>query len=160
MFRPSTFIALAVIVAAAGPAAAGAAPARTTIVQHFYSHQVSLVLTKANGKVVTDHSQAPSAAGDRIEFSELAYPGTHTHHAKRWTMSSHTICVFQAHGAPICDGQGAVGGNQMLFFHTDAAGTRVTGGTGRYANATGTVAMREIGETNDSDVVMTLHLSH
>jgi hypothetical protein len=46
----------------------------------------------------------------------------------------------------------------MLLFHTtDATGTRVTGGTGRYAHATGKVAMSK---KNDSDIVLTLHLSH
>jgi hypothetical protein len=157
--------------AAAGAVAAGAvavdvaqagspAAKRTTIVQRFYSHQVSFVFTKADGKVVAGPPQGPPAAGDRIEFTELAYPGNHKHHAKRWTMTSHTICVFQAHGGPICDGQGAVGGGQMLLFHTDdATGTRVTGGTGRYARATGRVAMREIRKTNASDIVLTLQLS-
>jgi hypothetical protein len=140
--------------------AGNAAGKRTTIVQRFYSHQVSFVFTKADGKIVTGHSQAPPAAGDRIEFTELAYPGNRKHHAKRWTMTSHTICIFQAHGGPVCDGQSAVGGDQMLLFHTDdATGTRVTGGTGRYAHARGKVAMSEIGNTNDSDIVLTLQLT-
>ena len=131
----------------------------TTTVQRFFSHQVSFVFTHADG-TVAEPTEAP-VAGDRIEFTELAYRGNHEHHARRWTLSSHTVCTFQATGGPVCDGQAAVGRSQLILFHTtDATGTLVTGGTGRYAGATGDVAMTQIGESNDSDFVMTLHLRH
>jgi hypothetical protein len=35
----------------------------------------------------------------------------------------------------------------------------VSGGTGRYAGATGTVDMTEIGNTNNADIVVTVHLA-
>jgi hypothetical protein len=149
---------------AAGAVTAGAAPSgqaaakRATVVQSFYSKQTSFVFTRADGKVVMPPPQQ-AAAGDRIEFTELGFRGTHAKHAKRWTISSHTICTFQAKGGPVCDGQAAIGGNQLLLFHTtDATGTRVSGGTGRYAGATGKVAMTEIEGSNDSDFVLTLNL--
>ena len=97
-----------------------------------------------------------AAAGDRIEFTELGFRGTQAKHVKRWTMSSHTICTFQAKGGPICDGQAAVGGNQLLLFRTtDATGTRIVGGTGRYAGATGKA---EFSESNEANVVLTINL--
>ena len=76
-------------------------------------------------------------------------------------MSDHTVCIFGSDGgAPTCDGQAAIGGNQLLLFHTPAGGdTVVSGGTGRYTGATGTVAMTEIAGTNDSDIVLTVHLA-
>jgi hypothetical protein len=147
----------AALVAAAAPAlAAHGGSKHRTVVQHWYGHQVSFVYTRADGTVVMPPPDQPSP-GDRIEFTQLDYRGTHAHHARHWTMSDHTICTFQAAGPPLCDGQAAVK-NSLILFRTDAAGTIVSGGTGRYAGATGNVQMTEIGDTNDSDFVLTLHL--
>jgi len=93
---------------------------------HHGTRESAARLAWLGGRFYQVRLEAPlmPAAGDRIEFTELAFPGNHKQHAKRWTMTSHTICVFQAHGGPVCDGQAAVGGDQMLLFHTGgAAGT-------------------------------------
>jgi hypothetical protein len=104
-------------------------------------------------------SQAP-AAGDQLEITENAYKGSHRSHSKKVIVTSHTICVFKAaKGAPTCDGQSALGGNQLLLFHTPSGGASVvSGGTGRFAAATGTVAATQIGNTNNSDLVIVVHL--
>ena len=36
--------------------------------------------------------------------------------------------------------------------------TSVVGGTGRYAGATGTAEATQVGKTNNSDIVITVHL--
>ena len=47
----------------------------------------------------------------------------------------------------------------MLCFHTPAGGAPVvSGGTGRYAGATGAAAMKTVGNGNNSDVVVVVHL--
>jgi hypothetical protein len=81
-------------------------------------------------------------------------------HAGKWSSTAHTVCIFKtAKGEPACEGHAAVGGNQMLFFRTLPGGAPVvSGGTGAYLNATGSMASTEIGSTNNSDVVITIHL--
>lgn len=154
-------IGLCVMAAATSPALAGGAQrgAGKTITLRFYSVVTSFTYTRADGTVVQRPPQAPSA-GDQMEIVELAYKGTHQNHARKWSITSHTVCVFKsAKGAPTCDGQSAVGGNQMLFFHTPAdSAPIVSGGTGRYAGATGKAAMTEIANTNNSDVTVVVHL--
>ena len=158
-------ISLAALAAAASPALAGASakPAGRqsgkTIVLHYYSVVTSLVYTGPDGTVAPHPPQKPEAGG-RLEIFELAYKGTHQSHSKRFAATSHTICVFKtAKSAPTCDGQTAVGGNQMVLFHTPSDGApTISGGTGRYAGATGGAAMKQVGNENDSDVVVTLHL--
>ena len=105
----------------AGPAAARPAHAQAgkTITLHFYSVVTGLTYTRPDGTVAAHPPQKPEAGG-KLDISELAYKGTHQSHAKKWTLTSHTTCVFSAKGAPTCDGQTAIGGNQMLFFHTPA----------------------------------------
>jgi hypothetical protein len=162
-------LALAALAAAAVPALAGgsAKPAQRhggkTIVLRFYSVTTSFVYTTAAGKVLPQPPAKPSP-GDRLELTDVDYKGNHAHHAKRWSVSDHTLCIFGSDGgAPTCDGQAAMGGNQLLLFHTPGGGaggdTVVSGGTGRFAGATGSVAMSEIAGTNDSDIVLTVHLA-
>lgn len=162
-------LAVAALAAAAVPALAGgsAKPGHRqngkTIVLSFYSVTTSFVYTTAAGKVLAQPPATPSP-GDRLELTDVDYKGTHSKHAKRWTVTDHTLCIFGSDGgAPTCDGQAAIGGNQLLLFHTPGGGaggdTVVSGGTGRYAGATGTVAMTEISGTDNSDIVVTVHLA-
>lgn len=159
-------ISLAALAAAASPALAGASakPAGRqsgkTIVLHYYSVVTSLVYTGPDG-TVAPHPPQKAEVGGQLEIFELAYTGTHLNHSKRFTATSHTLCVFKtANGAPTCDGQTAVGGNQMVLFHTPSDGApTISGGTGRYAGATGSATMKEVGSHNNSDVVVTVHLA-
>jgi hypothetical protein len=130
-----------------------------TITLRYYSVVTNFVYRQADGTVVQTPPQN-AAVGDQMEITELAYKGNHVSHAKKWSASSYTICVFKsAKGAPTCEGVSAVGGNQLLIFHTPSGGDPiVAGGTGRFAGATGGVKMTQIGDTNNSDVVITLHL--
>ena len=158
-------IGLIAVAATTGSAVAGATakPARgaagKTVTLRLYSAVQSFTYTRADGTVVAQPPQTP-AAGDQFEIVELGYKGTFKKHAKKFSASAHTVCVFKtATSPPACTGQAAVSGAQMLLFRTPAGGdTVVVGGTGRYAGATGTVTMTEIPKTNDSDVVITVQL--
>ena len=102
---------------------------------------------------------ANAAAGDQLEITELGYNGTHKSHARKWSVSSYTVCHFtSAKGAPTCEGVVA-NGSQLMIFHT-ASGSdpELIGGTGRFAGATGGVKSTEIPDTNNSDVVITVNL--
>jgi hypothetical protein len=154
-------IGLCAIAATAGPAAAKPAHAQAgkAIALRYYSEVVGFVYRNADGTVAQQPSQNP-AVGDQMEITELGYKGTHKSHAKKWSASSYTICVFKsAKGAPTCDGVSAVGGAQLLLFHTVPDGDpAIVGGTGRYAGATGGVQMTQLGDTNNSDLVITVNL--
>jgi hypothetical protein len=130
-----------------------------TVTLRFYSEVVSFVYRLADGTVAPQPPQNP-AAGDQMEITELGYKGNHAKHAKRWSVSSYTLCSFKsANGAPTCEGASAVGGSQLLLFHTaPGADPVVNGGTGRYAGATGGVKLTAIGDTNNSDVAITVNL--
>jgi hypothetical protein len=158
-------IALGSFAAATSPALAGGSghPAQRgsgkTITLHVYSVQANFVYRKANGTVVQPPPQN-AAVGDQLEVTEVGYKGNHVTHSKKPSTSAWTMCVFKAAKAPpTCDGVAAVGGNQLLIFHTASGSDPViTGGTGRYAGATGGVKMTEVAGTNNSDVVITVHL--
>jgi hypothetical protein len=164
-------LAVAALAAAAVPALArgSAKPSQRhagkTVVFRFYSVTASFTYTTAAGKVLAQPPKTP-AAGDRLDITDLDYKGDHTHHAKRWTVSDHTQCVFGATpgDAPTCYGQAAIGDGELLLFTTPGGPggggkTVVSGGTGRFAGATGTVEMSEIGDTNNADIVVTAHLA-
>jgi hypothetical protein len=161
----SIAIGLCALAAAAAPAAADghARPAHKhageTMTLRLYSEVVSFVYRRADGTVAPQPSQNP-AVGDQMEITELGYKGTHAKHARKWSVSSYTLCIFRsAKGAPSCEGASAVGGGQLLLFHTaSGADPVVNGGTGRYTGATGGVKMTQIGNTDNSDVVITVNL--
>ena len=157
-------IALCASAAAAGPAPAGgtARPqhshAGATVKFRFYSVIATFVYRRADGTVAAQPPRTP-AAGDRLEITENGYNGTHLKHSKKVVSTSHTVCLFKsAKAGPTCDGQGAVGGNQLLLFHSPGGGTKVVGGTGRFQGATGSVKATTVGKTNNSDIVITVHL--
>ena len=159
-------IGVCALVATTGPASAGgtASPAHKqagkTVTMRFYSVIASFVYRNADGTVAPHPPQKPEAGG-QLEIIENAYTGTHKSHSKKIMATTHTVCVFSsAKPEPSCDGQSAVGGNQLLLFRTPAgSGTVVVGGSGRYLGATGKATATQIGTTNNSDVVVTVQLA-
>jgi hypothetical protein len=159
-------IGVCALAATTGPASAGgtASPAHEqagkTLTFRLYSEIASLVYRNADGTVAPHPPQNPEAGG-QLEIIENGYNGTHKSHSKKIVATSHTICVFKsAKGEPTCDGQAAIGGNQLLLFHTPAgSGTAVVGGSGRYLGATGEATAAQIGKTNNSDLVITVQLA-
>jgi hypothetical protein len=155
-------LALGSFAAATTPALAGGSGHSAegkTIVLHVYSVTANFTYHKANGTVVQPPPQN-AAVGDQFEVTEVGYKGNHLTHSKKPSASAWTMCVFKAAKAPpTCDGVAAVGGNQLLIFHTASGDDPIiTGGTGRYAGATGGVKSTEVAGTNNSDVVITIHL--
>lgn len=158
-------IALAMCALAMSPALAGASGHAAkrgqgkTVALHFYSVTQSFTYHKADGTAVQPPPQN-AGVGDQFEITEVGYTGNHAKHSKKPTTSAYTICVFKtAKAAPTCEGVAALGGNQLVTFHTASGGDPVvTGGTGRYAGATGGATLTQIGDTNNSDLVITLKL--
>jgi hypothetical protein len=131
----------------------GQAAGRTQTLRIF-DKTVSVKLTHADGTVVTHPPFGQPQPGDVLDADSLDFVGNHAHHAKRWTMSSHTRCTFAA-GAPepACVSHVANGGSLLVFTDNE-----VTDGTGIYQGATGRVVSMKEGPNDTSDIVARIHL--
>jgi hypothetical protein len=122
---------------------------------HYFSKQTSSTFVNQQGQPVTG---AP-AAGDINDITDIDYVGNHKHHAKTAAASDHLRCTIttftQSAVKAICDGQIAIGGSMLLANHasvtvSDASiAFAITGGTGIYRHAHGTIHTTQVG--NDSD---------
>ena len=156
MVRRCLLVALAAACALVlSPVAAQAAGRTQTL--HVFDKVVSVKITHADGTVVTHPPFADPQPGDVLDANSLDYRGNHKHHDKKWFASSHVRCVFgTAGGPPTCESHIAIGGSLLVF--TGDPGT-LTNGTGIYQGATGRVlSNKTIGDGNDSDVVIRIHL--
>jgi hypothetical protein len=154
---PRCLIALPLAIASASAAlllpSAGQAASHTQTLR-FFETPVSITLTHPDGTVIR-HAPYPEAQpGDTLDVNSLDYSGTHAHHAKRFSGSSHVRCVFGA-GEPTCESHVALGGSMLVF--TGNPGT-VTNGTGIYQGATGRVTSAKELPNDATDVVAKIHL--
>ncbi len=148
------------IAACATIAAVGAsAAAAKTVTVHFFSKQVYSRISDASGKPVPP-SSAP-AVGYRFSFASDDYVGNHKQHAKQATASDHVVCTLTTNSSGLCDGTIAIGG-AMIFgddfvinFNSNAPTTlKITGGTGQYRHARGTVIAKTVGNSNNDDLTI------
>lgn len=147
------------VLTVAAALALGAAPAGASTTLHYFEKQTSFTYTPAGGKPTHDAPQGPVKVGDRIEITGDMYVGDHRHHAKRPAGTDHTICVFDAKVMPHCDAQAAFGGSMLLLSSSGGDGdfdSPITGGTGRFAGAKGSVHTHPIGDNAD----ITIRLKH
>jgi hypothetical protein len=144
--------AIAVVALALSPAAAQAAGKTETL--RFYSKEVAMTFTTADGTVQQGVPQGEPQAGDVLDIYAVDYKGNHRRHAKRWSMSDHTRCSFGTTGEPECVTHLAIGGS--LLIAEGFPGT-IVGGTGRYQGATGRVVGNEEVK-GGSDIVVRVNL--
>ncbi|HEY2604060.1 MAG TPA: hypothetical protein VGI67_21055 [Thermoleophilaceae bacterium] len=166
----TVFIRAAIFAAGAFAALAlFAAPAGAATTYRFFSKQTSQQFLDPSGKPITDPNAQP-VAGDQFISTDLDYVGNHKHHAKHWTVTDHLACTITSTtptGAlALCNGQFAIGGslliaeNENVTFNFASASTTVVpvnAGTGKFRHAKGTVRSTDIGNSNNSDVVIKLH---
>jgi hypothetical protein len=144
----ASILACATIVALGASAAAA-----KTVTLHFFSKGVYSRLSDASGKPLSA-SSAP-AAGDRASFASDDYVGNHNHHARLATASDHEDCTLISATSGLCDGTIAVGGAMIiaddfvLDFTAKVTTAKITGGTGRYRRAHGTVIATDVGNNTD-----------
>ena len=144
--------AVAAVALALSPAAAQAA--RKTETLSFFSKQVAMTFTTADGTVQQGPPKTEPQPGDMIEISAVDYLGNRRQHAKRWFATDHTRCTIQETGEPECRTHMAIGGS--LLIAEGFPGT-IVGGTGRYHGATGRVIKnKEV--KGGSDVAVRIHL--
>ncbi len=131
---------------------ASAAVAKT-VTLHYFSKQVYTRISTASGSPLP--ANAAPAAGDRISFASNDYVGNHVHHAKQATASDHIVCTITSNSGALCDGTIAIGGAMILGddfslnFNANVTRLKITGGTGRYVRARGTLTAKDVGNNTD-----------
>jgi hypothetical protein len=142
-------------------AVSASAAVAKTVTMHFFSKGVYTRISDATGKPVSPNS-AP-AVGDRLSFASNDYVGNHKHHAKHATASDNIVCTQVSASSALCDGTIAIGGSMILGddFVLDLSSTaptvvKITGGTGHYRHAHGTVIAKPVGNNTD----LTIKVSH
>jgi len=157
-------IAGVVVVGFASLAMTSVAGATTAL--HFYSVAQTSELLDASGQPITNPNAEP-AVGDRFDSTDLDYVGTHAHHASRYSASDHLSCTFTSisgnSGTATCDGQIAIGSSMLLADNVQVnlgnngiSSVPLNAGTGVYKGAQGTVSSQGIGNTNNSNLTITL----
>jgi hypothetical protein len=150
-----TGVSLATMAVVAAPASA------KTITLHYFSKPVGARLTDSAGHPLNPNK--PPAAGYVGDRVGLDYVGNHKHHAKHWTSSFHFRCVFRSSKRATCDGQIAIGGSMLLVkghpnFHSNPARLTITGGTGVFQSAHGTLTMFNAGNTSNVDFTIRVRI--
>jgi hypothetical protein len=153
-----------------GLSVAGADVARTSSseVIHFFSKSESQTFSTAAGLQFAPSRSNPPKPGDLIEGTDLDYVGNQSAHAKSWTASDHELCILNSAGTPVCHGQVAIGGSMILAQATLAdlsastATTKytITGGTGAFQGASGTIVAVNVTSADNSNSDVTITLVH
>jgi hypothetical protein len=148
--------ALDAVATSGGPA--DAAPA--TVVLHYYQKGGAPTFFNATDQVM----QGYPPVGGHVREDDVDYVGNHAHHAKTSTVTDHLYCnVVTAPATAACFTEFAVGSsliyvdNATVNLASGAGTLPVDGGTGQYAGYTGSAASTTIGNSNNSDIVITLH---
>jgi len=142
------------------PSANGTTPLR------YYQKADGNAFYTPDGKVVTDQNSPPQV-GDYVVSTDLDYVGDHLHHATTAVATDHIVClittVTASGGTGDCDGEFAFGGSMFYADHqtitfADNANpvVRLTGGTGKLQGVSGSIKSTSVGNTDDSDIVVTL----
>jgi hypothetical protein len=154
---------IGVLVALIAAAPAGAATHKTW---HFWSKETSNLAFQADGTPVTTANATPTV-GFVFAGADADYLGNHTKHGNRVVATDHISCTITQLDltsnvlVALCFGQVALPGGMVLFDHQSVDFAKnpsvipVTGGTGRYAGAKGTITADAYGaQSNDTDLTV------
>lgn len=143
-------LAIAAAAAVATPAQAG-----QTKTLRLFEKTTDVTLTSADG---TPKQGAP-APGDILDASGDLYRGNHRHHGARRVGTDHTRCTFTAPDTATCATEVAIGGS-LILVRSGADGERFTAwyGTGAFKGITGGGTSHNLGNSNNSDIVLRYRL--
>jgi hypothetical protein len=151
--------ALTLALSVGGALAPGADAKSETL--HFFQKTVTNDFFNAAGRPIQlDPPTTVPEKGDRLDETDLDYAGTVAHHAGQWTATDHLSCTFTADAFGVCSGEIAVGSSMLLLiddplqFGPGALVLKVTGGTGVFQGAPGTVTSVNVG--NDANLTVKL----
>jgi hypothetical protein len=130
---------------------------------HFFQKSVTNDFFNAAGRPIDLNPPATvPGKGDRLDSTDLDYVGTAAHHTAKWAGSDHVSCTFVASAKAICDAELAVGRSLVLAtddtvqFGPGPVTLRVTGGTGIFAGAHGTLTSVNTSAGNDANLTVKL----
>lgn len=158
--------ALAVIPACSSSTASGPTVGSSPVVLHFFSKSTESGFYSADGTPITNPNQAP-AVGDYSVSADNDYSGNHSSHSSTISGSDAATCTFTSingqGGSAICDGVISLGNSMLLAQHVTVNFTssntttfRITGGTGQYQGAHGTVVSTSLNNSDNSDFTVTV----
>jgi hypothetical protein len=125
-------------------AIADAAP-RTATTLHFFSWERFEALYDRYGYALRITERTPLLAGERYVFASDDFAGTHRHHARRASGSDRVDCAIVKTNQGLCSvrltlGRSSIRGERFpLYFSRRVTRLKITGGTGRYRGARGTI---------------------
>jgi hypothetical protein len=127
---------------------------------HYFQKESVLTFTNASGDVIQGY---PPVGGHVLE-NDVDYVGNHTHHATQPTMTDHLFCtVVTAPATANCSfvfgaGDSLLYADGISVNLASSAGTiPISGGTGRFTGDAGTAVSTPVGNSNNGDIVLTLH---
>jgi hypothetical protein len=138
---------IAAALAVCAVVATGSAPiasAKTTTL-HFFSWMRFEALYDHYGYALKINDSTPLLAGERYIFVSDDFTGTHLHHARRASGSDHVDCAIVKREQGLCSvrivlGHSTIRGERFpLYFRHRITRLHITGGTGRYRGARGTI---------------------
>ncbi|WP_261564625.1 hypothetical protein [Frankia gtarii] len=135
-----------------------AAAATTPFPTRYFDDQVDLIYTPPGGSP-THTMTGPPAPGGRMELVENLYPGDHATHSGQLAGTNHTTCEFGADLNTHCTSRAIFGDSTLTSSSTGSESdfdSAITGGTGRFAGATGSIHVHTLGDTNDADITINL----
>jgi hypothetical protein len=129
---------------------------------HYFQKESVLTFTNGSDTVIQGY---PPVGGHVLE-DDVDYVGTHAHHAAQPTMTDHLFCtVVTAPATATCSFEFATG-DSLLYADgisvnlASSVGTiPLSGGTGKFSGDSGSAASSPVGNSNNSDIVLTLHKS-
>jgi hypothetical protein len=145
------------VTAAGGASASNPAPRGPVTTLHLYAVDQYNAAFQANGQPM--RASAQPAPGDYIVGVDEDYLGTHLAHSKTSTGADNSVCTFSSATTGICDQVIAMGGSLLLFNHVKVnfalknPVSEITGGTGIFEGAQGTVTVTPLPTTNSDFVV-------
>ena len=149
-------IVLGALALSSGAAGASASPT----ILHFFHKETTLTFYNASDQVV----QGYPPVGGYVREDDVDYVGNHSHHAKHWSATDHLYCnVVSAPATADCFTEFANTDGSLIYADNltvnlaNAGSLAIDGGTGNYAESSGTYSSTTIGSSNNSDAVLTLH---
>jgi hypothetical protein len=145
---------------ALGGASADASSAPAPL--HYFQKESELTFTNASDAVIEGY---PPVGGHVLE-DDVDYAGDHTHHAAQPSMTDHLFCTVVTAPATAMSSSEFATADSLLYADgitvnlAASAGTiPLSGGTGRFAGDAGSATSTPVGNSNNGDIVLTLHKS-
>jgi hypothetical protein len=109
----------------------------------------------ASGKPLS--ASATPKRGDYLIGIDVDYTGNHGKHTTTPTGSDNAVCTFKTTTRAVCDEVIAIGGSLLLSDHVTvnfsltSPTSKITGGTGKFKGARGTITVTPLIPTLNSD---------